>query len=63
MDFDFFKLKSYRTEEDGFKLRGGGERFIGREVRCWHRLPREVVDALSLEVLTATLDGALGKLI
>lgn len=28
VDFDFFKLKSYRTEEDGFKL-GGGEDLQG----------------------------------
>ena len=25
--------------------------------RCWHRLPREAVDAPSLEVLKARLDG------
>ena len=33
-----------------------------RVVRCWHRLPREAVDALSLEVFKARLDGALGNL-
>jgi len=32
-------------------------------VRCWNGLPREVVDAPSLEVLKARLDGALGSLI
>ena len=32
-------------------------------VRCWHRLPREVVDALSLEVFKARLDRALGSLV
>jgi len=31
-------------------------------VRCWHRLLREVVDAPSLEVPKARLDGALGRL-
>jgi len=34
-----------------------------RVVRCWHRLPREAVDALSLKVFKARLDGALGSLV
>jgi len=29
----------------------------------WHRLPREAVDAPSLEAFKARLDGALGSLI
>ena len=29
----------------------------------WHRLPREAVDAPSIEVLKARLDGALGSLL
>ena len=33
-----------------------------RVVKQWHRLPREAVDAPSLEVLKASLDGALGSL-
>jgi len=32
-------------------------------VGCWYRLPRGAVDAPSLEVLKARLDGALGDLI
>ena len=37
--------------------------FTMRVVRCWHRLPREAVDARpSLEVFKARLDGALGSL-
>ena len=40
-----------------------GRFFIMRLARCWHRLPREVVDALSLEVFKARLDGALGSLV
>ena len=32
-------------------------------MRCWNRLPREVVDALSLEVFKARLDAALGNLV
>ena len=29
-------------------------------MRCWNRLPREVVDALSLEVFETRLDGQPG---
>jgi len=38
------------------------EIFTMRVVRCWHRLPREVLDALSLEVFKDRWDGALGSL-
>ena len=34
-----------------------------RVVRHWNRLPREVVDAPSLEVFKARLDGALSNLV
>jgi len=34
-----------------------------RVVRHWHRLPREAVDAPSLEAIKARLDGDLGSLI
>ena len=37
--------------------------FTERVVRCWHRLTREVMDATSLEVFKARLDGALGSLV
>ena len=55
----------------GFKLKEGRWRLdtrkkfitVGVVVRCWYRLPREAVVALSLEVLQARLDGALGSLI
>ena len=40
-----------------------GKFFTVRVVRCWSRLPREVVDAPSLEVFKARLDGALGTLV
>ena len=37
--------------------------FSQRVVRHWHRLPREVVDAPSLEQFKARLDEFLGSLI
>jgi len=33
-----------------------------RVAKHWHRLPREVVDALTLETFRARLDGALNSL-
>lgn len=42
-----FKLKRERFRLD---LRG---KIFSEKVRCWNRLPIEVVDALSLEVLNA----------
>ncbi|RMC12311.1 hypothetical protein DUI87_09824 [Hirundo rustica rustica] len=37
--------------------------FTKRVVKHWHRLPREAVDAPSLEVSKARLDGALNNLV
>ena len=37
--------------------------FTVRVVRHWNRLPRDVVDALSLETFKVRLDQALGNLI
>jgi len=34
-----------------------------RAMRCWHRLPREVVDATSLEEFKTRLDEALDNLV
>ncbi|KFW62543.1 hypothetical protein AS28_05021, partial [Pygoscelis adeliae] len=54
----------------GFKLKEGRFRldirkkfFTMRVVRHWNRLLREVVDAPSLEVFKARLDGALSNLV
>ena len=40
-----------------------GKFFTKRVVRRWHRLPREAVDAPSLEAFKARLDVALGSLV
>ena len=40
-----------------------GKFFNMRVVRCWNRLPRQVVDTLSLEVFKARLYGALSSLV
>ncbi|KFR04502.1 hypothetical protein Y956_09959, partial [Nipponia nippon] len=53
-----FKLKEVR-----FRLDTRRKFFTMRVVRHWHRLPREVVDAPSLEVSKARLDGALSNLV
>ena len=66
----FTRINNGRTWGNGFKLKE--ERFTldiklkfftMRVVRCWNRLPREVVDASSLEVFKIRLDGALCSLV
>ena len=52
-----------KLKEGRFRLAIRGKFFTKRVVRCWDRLPREVVDAPSLEVFKARLDGALGSLV
>ncbi|GAB0176265.1 mitochondrial enolase superfamily member 1 [Grus japonensis] len=66
----FTRACSDRTRANGFKLKGGRFRLDIRKkfltvrvVRHWNRLPREVVDAPSLEVFKARLDEALGNLV
>ncbi|KFV07697.1 hypothetical protein N340_06034, partial [Tauraco erythrolophus] len=46
-----------------FRLNIRKKFFTQRVVRHWNRLPREVVDAPSLEVFRARLDEALGNLV
>ena len=66
----FERVDNSRTRGNGFKLKEGrfrldirGKFFTRRVVKCWKGVPREVVDAPSLEVFKARLDGTLGSMV
>jgi len=66
----FTRVFSDQTRGNGSKLKGGRFRsdirkklFTMRVVKHWHRLPREAVDAPSLAVFEARLDGTLSSLV
>ena len=52
-----------KLKEDRFSLDIRRKFFTVRVVRHWNRVPREAVDAPSLEVFKAKLDGAFGNLV
>ncbi|KFQ38986.1 hypothetical protein N332_04606, partial [Mesitornis unicolor] len=53
----------FKLEEGRFRLNIRRKFFNVRVVRHWHRLPREAVDAPSLEAFKARLDRALSGLV
>ncbi|KGL94693.1 hypothetical protein N301_09172, partial [Charadrius vociferus] len=53
----------YKLKEGRFRLNIRKNFFTLRVVKHWNRLPREVVEAPSLEVFKARLDVALGNLV
>jgi len=57
------KGNGFKVKEDRFRLDIENKFFTVRVVKQWHMLPREVVDAPSLETFKVWLDGALSKLI
>ncbi|KFW03311.1 hypothetical protein N327_11532, partial [Fulmarus glacialis] len=52
-----------KLKEGRFRLNIRKKFFTMRVVKHWNRLPREVVDAPSLETFKVRLDGALSNLI
>ena len=61
---DWGKSNDFKLKDGGFRLGIKKKKFFTmRVVRCWNGLPREAVNALSLEVFKARLDGALGNLV
>jgi len=66
----FSRACCHRARGNGLKLKEGRFKpdrrkkfFTMRVVKHWHRFPRQLVDAPSLETFKARLDGALNNLI
>jgi len=60
---DSTRGNSFNLKEGRYTLDIRKKFFTMRVVKHWHRLPREGVDAPSLEVFKARLDGVLSNLV
>ena len=60
---DGMRSNSFKLKEGRFRLDIRKKFFTMRVVKHWNRLPREVIDAPSLETFKVRLDGALSNLI
>ena len=63
MDNDRKRGNGLKLIQGGFRLDIRRKFFTQRVVMHWNRLPKEVVDAPSLEAFKAKLDVALGSLV
>jgi len=57
------RVNGFKLKEGRFRLDIKKKFFMVRVVKYWYRLPREVVNAPSLETFQARLDGTLINLI
>ena len=57
------RVNSFKLKAGRFRLDIRKKFFTVRVVRHWNTLPREIMDAPSLEVFKARLDGALRDLV
>ena len=63
MDSDSTRGNGFKLRQERFRLDSRGKFLTQREVTHWNRLPKEAVDAPSLEAFKARLDVALGSLL
>ena len=50
VDSDRIRGKGFKLKEGRFRLDIRGKYFTERVIKCWAKLPREIVNAPSLEV-------------